>query len=113
MRAVEATKQQREDGNTVDNRVLWTHAAHAAPHGSRAHAAFDAYEPLRAWYCSIMDGTGSVERYLAAHKAFLEAHCGGNGVGDDAELCLEIQRDGPQDEEAWFVKDDRGHASFN
>ena len=79
-----------------DNRVLWA-AALAASQGTDMEADMEVFRVLISFFVAWTDGTGSVERFLGAHAAFLQAHVGGE-ANDAGEICLEIAKEGPSTE---------------
>jgi hypothetical protein len=78
-------RRVRADKSHVDNRMLWATAL-AASRGEAIEADMDAVRPLICFLAAFMDGTGSVERQLGRHAAFLESHERGGGSGS-VEAC--------------------------
>ena len=99
---VRRVRSRRGDADSVDNRILWA-AALAASRGTKMEQDMEVVSPLISFVAAMMDGTGSVERFLGAHGSFLEAHEGG-GESEAAEVCLEVAREGPSTEAEMFTK---------
>ena len=112
LRFVNVLRRRREDSATVDNRVLWAAALRAPPldHGE-SHPLLPFTKVVEV-YVALTDGTGCVERSLGAHACFLDHH---QGSADTvmSEVCLEICRDGPAEEEDLFKPVDGGHFLLN
>jgi len=87
-----------EAGSTeVDNRRVWFEVLRrSGPVGEHAWLA-----PVLAFYASLLDGTGDVERGLGRHASFLSHHQGAPTGSDMSatEICLEIAVEGPQQDE--------------
>lgn len=80
LREVERCRHKRSDRDTADDRVLWATASAAGQGGALAVVPFG---KLVAFYLGLQDGTGSIERFLGAHAAFLAYHRG----RPDTEMC--------------------------
>ena len=112
VRFVYGLLRKREDRATVDNRVLWASALRAPPlHHGESHPLLPFTKVVEV-YVAMTDGTGSVERSLGTHASFLDHH---QGSADTvmSEVCLEICRDGPAEEEDLFKPVDGGHFWVN
>ena len=108
LRFVDNLRRRREDRATVDNRVLWAAALRTPPlHHGGSHPLLPFTKVVEV-YVALTDGTGSVERSLGAHACFLDHH---QGSADTvmSEVCLEICRDGPAQEEDLFKPVDGGN----
>jgi len=79
-------------GFPEDNRRVWAHIAR--------QVRFAWLSPVIAFYVSMQDGTGNIERDLGRHANLL-AHHVGTAPGDQTVLssCLELALDGPKTEE--------------
>jgi hypothetical protein len=79
-------------GCPEDNRRVWAYIAR--------QARFAWLSPVIAFYVSMQDGTGNIERNLGMHANFLAHHVGA-APGDQTVLssCLELALDGPKTEE--------------
>ena len=102
IRFVERERRRRPDANVVDNRAVWA-AAFAASQGQDP-SPLAGFRPLVAFYISLTDGTGNIERFLGTHACFLAHHVGGPDA-EMSEVCLEIAKEGPKIEEELFAKD--------
>ena len=102
IRQVERMRRRRSDAKDVDNRVLWVNAL-SASRGQTDHS-INTYAPVIDFFASVTDGSGSIERYLGCHAAFLAHHQGGPD-NDMAAVCVEVAREGPAEERSLFRKD--------
>ena len=112
LRFVDVLKRGRADRATMDNRVLWISALRAPPlHHGDTHPLLPFTKVVEV-YVALTDGTGSVERSLGAHACFLDHH---QGSADTvmSEVCLEICRDGPAQEQDLFTTVDGGQLWLN
>ena len=85
-----------EQGGGVDNRWAW---ARVMGPGFADGRDLRALPPLVAWYLSIMDGTGPVERGLGRLTQVLASHVGPlDQDGSTASALLEVSCEGPTTE---------------
>ena len=93
----------------ADRRPLWL-AALSAPRGDSNVLKLT---PSILFACSVMGGTGNVERLLGRHSAILHHHVTSGAPEDDmVEACLEVAVEGPQSESEVFAKNDAAGASL-
>ena len=93
----------------ADCRPFWLQAL-SAPRGDRSVLRL---RPVIIFTCSVLGGTGSVERLLGRHSSFLHHHVSSGAPEDDmVEACLEIAVEGPQSEEQIFAKNSGPGASL-
>lgn len=84
----------------IDNRQVWHRLL------AEKKAEFRSLDPIIRFYCSMMDGTGSVERGLGRHAHILGVHVGAperDEGGSLSEACLEVSIEGPQAESQMFT----------
>jgi len=86
---VTAAVGERGRDTTVDNRAVW---ARVLSISGSVRRAIERSELLIRFYLSLSDGTGTVERQLGRHAAYLDCH----GPGALSEACLEIAVEGPE-----------------
>jgi hypothetical protein len=87
------------DESGIDNRLVWGRLL------AEDMARFHTLAPVIRFYCSVMDGTGSVERGLGRHAIILGHHVGQpEGASSLSEACLEVQGEGPQTEAEMFTQ---------
>jgi hypothetical protein len=87
------------DESGIDNRWAWGRFLAADV------ARFHTLAPMIRFYCSVMDGTGAVERGLRCHAIILGHQVGQpEGASSLSEACLEAQCKGPQTEAEMFMQ---------
>ena len=103
IRFVERLRRQSTEQQPLDSRRLWCMAL-AASRGGSQEKNVHTYAPLITFFASITDGTGSVERFLGTHAAFLNHHVGGPDH-EMAAICVEVAREGPTSENEICAKE--------
>lgn len=96
---------RQDSKRDVDNRKVWAHWLATSPE----HAGWAL--PVVQFYVSHPDGTGDVERGLGEHARFRDCHRGAHEGQDRSatEMCLEIRKEGPQEECGLFTQGANGH----
>ena len=103
--AVAAAVRERGRDASAGNRAVWARMLSLPGSALADRRAVERSELLIRFYLSLSDGTGSVERQLGRHAAFLGCH----GPGALSEACLEIAAEGPVHETDVATQRDDGH----